>query len=159
VVGLDSLRYFWTPRTPESVAADVDRILRYYLAHWGKSHAILVGYSQGANVLPFTVNRLPEATRGKIALVALMGLGQTANFEFHLSNWVSKDKSGIPILPEFAQSASVPVVCLYGEDESGSLCPQLPAGTAQVVKVQGGHHFGGDYEQLAKVLLGYARVP
>jgi type IV secretory pathway VirJ component len=88
-----------------------------------------------------------------------MGLGQTANFEFHLSNWVSKDTAGTPILPEFAQPSGVPVVCLYGEDESSSLCPQLASGTVQVLKVQGGHHFGGDYEQLATLLLGYARLP
>ncbi len=32
VVGLDSLRYFWTARTPDGLAADIDRMIRYYLA-------------------------------------------------------------------------------------------------------------------------------
>jgi len=36
VVGLDSLRYYWTARTPDSVAADTDRMIRYYLSHFGK---------------------------------------------------------------------------------------------------------------------------
>ena len=63
VVGLDSLRYFWTARTPEGLAADTDRMIRYYLAHFGKKRVLLIGYSQGADVLPFAVNRLPAATR------------------------------------------------------------------------------------------------
>lgn len=52
VVGFDSLRYFWKKRTPEGLAADLDRVLRYYGRHWGKSKLILIGYSQGADVLP-----------------------------------------------------------------------------------------------------------
>ncbi len=37
VVGLDSLRYYWTARTPSGVASDTDRMIRYYLAHFGKA--------------------------------------------------------------------------------------------------------------------------
>ncbi len=58
--GLDSLRYYWTPRTPDSLAADTDRIIRYYLSRFGKKRVLLIGYSQGADVLPFAVNRLPR---------------------------------------------------------------------------------------------------
>jgi type IV secretory pathway VirJ component len=31
VVGLNSLQYFWTRRTPEEASRDMDRILRHYL--------------------------------------------------------------------------------------------------------------------------------
>ncbi len=37
VVGLDSLRYYWTARTPDGVAADTDKLIRYYLAHFGRN--------------------------------------------------------------------------------------------------------------------------
>ena len=57
VAGWDSLRYFWTPRTPSGVSVDLDRILRYYAEHWQKKKALVIGYSQGADVLPFAVNR------------------------------------------------------------------------------------------------------
>jgi len=153
VVGLDSLRYFWKARTPESAAADVDRVLHYYLAHWKKHRAILVGYSQGANVLPFIVNRLPQATRGRLARVALLGLGETASFEFHLSNWISKDSTGLPIRPEAAKLTGIETLCLYGEDEGDSLCPQLDGTGIELVKLSGGHHFGGDYAGLAALIV------
>jgi type IV secretory pathway VirJ component len=91
VVGVDSLRYFWKERTPQSAAADVNRIVQHYLNGWDKKDILLIGYSQGADILPFVVNRLPAATRADVRLVAMLGLGERAVFEFHLANWLSSD--------------------------------------------------------------------
>ena len=35
-VGLNSLKYFWTERTPQQTARDVARVLRHYFAAWNK---------------------------------------------------------------------------------------------------------------------------
>ena len=152
VAGFDSLRYFWSPRTPEGLASDLDRVIRYYAARWKRKEVILIGYSQGADVLPFAFNRLPARTRSSVRLTALLGLGQKASFEFHVSNWIgpSGDK---PIAPEAAKLAAVRTLCIYGQDERGSLCPQLAPGHVQAVPLVGGHHFGGGYSALAARIL------
>jgi len=152
VAGFDSLRYFWSPRTPEGLAADLDRVIRYYAARWKRKEVILIGYSQGADVLPFAFNRLPARTRASVRLTALLGLGQKASFEFHVSNWIgpSGDK---PIAPEAAKLAAVRTLCIYGQDERDSLCPQLAPGHVQAVPLAGGHHFGGGYDMLAARIL------
>lgn len=157
VVGLDSLRYFWTARTPDGLAADTDRMIRYYLAALGKQRAMLVGYSQGADVLPFAVNRLPSATRGAVSLVAVMGLSEHALFEFHVASWIADDDSGPATLPEVERIAGIPVVCIYGADESDSLCPKLDPKRVRLVKMSGGHHFDGDYAGLARQIMAAAR--
>lgn len=156
VVGIDSLRYFWTARTPMGAASDIDRIVRYYLAHWQKRNVILIGYSQGADVLPFIVNRLPAATRSNVLLTTLMGLGTSATFEFHLGNWISNGADGLPIRPEIRKFGVTPALCLYGEEEADSLCPQLKSSTFQVEKLAGGHHFDGDYDRLVRLILKYS---
>jgi type IV secretory pathway VirJ component len=156
VVGLDSLRYYWTARTPDGVAADTDRMIRYYLGHFGKQRVLLIGYSQGADVLPFAVNRLPQATRARVALTAVMGMSEHALFEFHLSGWVSDDNSGPATLPEINRITGMPVLCIYGADESDSLCPKLDPKKFDVVKLKGGHHFDGDYAALARQILAAA---
>jgi type IV secretory pathway VirJ component len=156
VVGLDSLRYFWTARTPEGLAADTDRMIRYYLAHFGKQRVLLIGYSQGADVLPFAVNRLPAAARAHVALAAVMGMSDHALFEFHLSSWISDSKSGPATLPEITRISGVPVLCIYGADESDSLCPQLDPKKFIIVRLKGGHHFDGDYANLARQILAAA---
>lgn len=152
VAGLDSLRYFWSERSPEGLATDLDRVIRYYAARWGRGKVILIGYSQGADVLPFALNRLPAGTRARVQLAALLGPGQKASFEFHVSNWIgpSGDK---PILPEARKLSASNTLCVYGESEKDSLCPDLSPAQARRLPLTGGHHFGGDYEALAGKIL------
>jgi type IV secretory pathway VirJ component len=156
VIGLDSLRYFWSPRTPAGLAADIDRMTSYYLAKLGKQQVLLVGYSQGADVLPFAVNRLRDTTRAHVGLAAVMGLSEHALFEFHMSSWVADDDSGPATLPEVDKITGVPVLCIYGEEETDTLCPKLDPHKAIVVKLKGGHHFDGDYAGLARIILSSA---
>jgi len=153
VIGLDSLRYFWTARSPEGLAMDTDRLIRYYLALLGKRHALLIGYSQGADVLPFAVNRLPATTRASISLVAVMGLSEHALFEFHVTNWLADDTSGPATMPEVEHITGVPVICIYGADEADSLCPKLDPKRVRLVRMSGGHHFDDDYAGLARQIL------
>jgi len=154
VVGVDSLRYFWTKRTPQELADDVDRIVRYYAAQWRRSGVLLIGYSQGADVLPFAINRLPPSSRQLMTHSVLMGLGQDASFEFHVGNWLSDDDpDALPIRPEAARLLPHKTLCIYGADEKDSLCPQLAPASVEAYAMKGGHHFDGNYEELAKIIL------
>jgi type IV secretory pathway VirJ component len=153
VAGLDSLRYFWSARSPQGLAGDLDRMIRYYIEHFGKQRVLLIGYSQGADVLPFAVNRLAASTRAHIALGVLMGMSEHAVFEFHVSNWISNDNSGPATMPEVNRIAGIPILCIYGEGDNDSLCPKLDAAKVRIVKLPGGHHFNGDYAGLAREIL------
>jgi type IV secretory pathway VirJ component len=157
VVGWDSLRYYWTARTPDGLAADTDKMIRYYLSHFGKKRVLLIGYSQGADVLPFAVNRLPAPTKAPVSLMAILGMSEHALFEFHVSSWISDDNSGPATLPEVNRVTGMPVLCIYGEDEDDSLCPKLDPKKFNVVKVKGGHHFDGNYAGLADDILAAAK--
>ena len=160
VVGVDSLRYFWSERTPAGFAADLDRIARHYARQWQRPKLVLVGFSQGADVLPAAINKLPESTSSMLRMTALMSAGTNADYEFHVSNWIGGgDDDGLPIAPEVAKLSPQRTLCIYGEDDDGALCPQLPAGSAQVVKLPGDHHFEGDYAALARVILQQLKAP
>jgi type IV secretory pathway VirJ component len=156
VAGLDSLRYFWSARTPLGLAGDIDRMIRYYIEHFGKQRVLLIGYSQGADVLPFALNRLAAPTRAHVALGVLMGMSEHAVFEFHVSNWISNDNSGPATMPEVNRIAGIPILCIYGEGDNDSLCPKLDAAKVRIVKLPGGHHFNGDYAGLAREILAAA---
>jgi type IV secretory pathway VirJ component len=153
VVGVDSLRYFWTPRTPQGLANDVDRVVRYYAANWHKTSVVLVGYSQGADVLPFAINRLPAASRQLVTYAVMMGLGTNASFEFHVGNWLGGESGAIPIQPEAARLQPNKTLCVYGEDEKHSLCPELAPASVEAHVMPGGHHFDGAYGDLATLIL------
>ena len=153
VVGVDSLRYFWTARTPESFARDLERIATHYSRQWQRKRVVLVGFSQGADVLPAAINQLSPAVRDNVAMIGLMAVGKTADYEFHVTNWLGGGSDGLPIAPEIARLPAGRTLCLYGEDDADALCPALPANTATVIKLPGDHHFKGDYDRLAQTLL------
>lgn len=153
VVGFDSLRYFWSKRTPQGLAGDLDRIVRYYAAHWKRSRVVLVGYSQGANVLPAAFNRLPEASRGMVAQLVLIGLEHKAAWQFHISNWIGPPADARPIRPEASRLSAATTLCLYGEGDDDALCPELPAESVTAQELPGGHHFNGAYDELAARIL------
>jgi type IV secretory pathway VirJ component len=153
VVGWDSLRYFWSARTPQGLATDLDRVVRYYAAHWHKTGTVLIGYSQGADVLPFAINRLPPASRQLMTYAVMMGLGTNASFEFHVGNWLGGEAGAIPIQPEAVKLQPHKTLCLYGEDEKDSLCPKLSPGSVEAHAMAGGHHFDGAYDELAALIL------
>ena len=153
VAGLDSLRYFWTERTPSGVARDVERMIQHYASHWDKSKVILIGYSQGANVMPFVLNRLTPAARARVSASVLMGLGERADVEFHLSNWVASSDDGLPIPPEIAKLSGGNPVCIYGEKDEESACPSLDPKKVHIIKLPGGHHFDGNFDNLARLIV------
>jgi type IV secretory pathway VirJ component len=152
VVGLNSLQYFWTRRTPDGAAKDLARVIRHYLLAWKKNEVILVGYSLGADVLPFMAARLPPDLLGKVQLIALLGPGDTADFEFHLADWFSRSShSGDrPTLPEVQKLKGNKILCFYGTKERVSLCKDVHQDLMQSIPLQGGHHFGDDYKTIAE---------
>jgi type IV secretory pathway VirJ component len=153
VVGLNSLQYFWTERTPDGAAADLQRIARHYLSTWGRQQLVLIGYSLGADVLPFMANRLPPDLLGRVRLIVLLGPGRKTSFQFHLTDWLPGGDGGDrPVLPEVAKLRGKPLLCLYGQQEQDSLCTQLGA-LGKAVSFEGSHHFGGAYASLADRIL------
>ncbi len=155
VVGINSLQYFWTRRTPETAAADLSRILRHYLAAWNKRRAILAGYSMGADVLTFMAARLPADLQSRVALIALLGLSATVDFEFHFTEWLGgiSRKTDLRVLPEVEKLKGKKILCVYGLEEGDDICRTLSPGLVQPVALKGGHHFGGDYKTIADLIL------
>lgn len=159
VVGWDSLKYFWSARTPDGAARDLDRVLRHYGKIWGKSRALVVGYSQGADTLPFMVNRLPPETRAVVGLTALLGLSNSADFEFHFANWLGDSHRGIPTAPELARWSGSPYLCLYGREDRESACAKLAGKNGMAIEMRGGHHFDGSYGAIAAEILAHLPKP
>ncbi|MFL5322422.1 MAG: AcvB/VirJ family lysyl-phosphatidylglycerol hydrolase [Myxococcaceae bacterium] len=153
VVGLNALQFFWHRKTPEESAAAVQRIAERYLSLWKRKRVVLIGFSRGADVVPFIANRLPDALRSKLDRVALLSPGKKATFEFHVSDWISGsgEEGELDVKPE-AEKVSAPLVCAYGKDEAKeSLCPGLSA--AKKLPFEGGHHLDGKFDELAEQVM------
>ena len=56
-------------------------------------------------------------------------------------------------MPELARLDLARVQCIYGEDEEGNACTDPALAPAELIRTSGGHHFDGDYEALARMIL------
>lgn len=155
VAGLNSLHYFWKPKSPEIVSKDLARILSYYMPLWKKNKVILIGYSMGADVLPFMITGLPPDIRNRIELAAFIGPSSTADFEFHLSNWLknSSRKTSREVLPELRKLKGMKMLFFNSEDDKESLREGLDSSFGRIVQLKGGHRVGGNFAPIVDEVL------
>ena len=155
VVGWDSIRYFWRKKSPEKTAADLAAIINSYGAKWHANKVALIGYSFGADILPFAYVRLPAALRQRVVMMALLGLESAADWEIRVFGWLGAPPSAdaTPVVPAIHGVPGALIQCFYGEEEKDSFCPALASRGAEVIRTKGKHHFDGDYIQLAQQIL------
>jgi type IV secretory pathway VirJ component len=156
VVGWDSLRYFWRRKTPEQTADDLTAVMQTFMAKWHASEVALIGYSFGAAALPFAYNRLPENLRSHVVMVALAGLAKSADFQVSVYGWLglAPGPAAVPVAPQLARIPAPLMQCFYGQNEDDTACPELASRGVQVIRMPGGHHFGGNYDDLARRIFG-----
>ena len=137
------------------MAQDLAAIIEHYSGLWSRPEVLLIGYSFGADVLPFAYNKLPPAARGKVRQLSLLALSTFADFEIHVSGWLSDGRQPdlVDTAPELARLAGVAVQCFYGEEETTTGCTLPELRGAEIIRTTGGHHFDGDYAALAKRIL------
>lgn len=156
VVGLNALQYFWKKREPEVLSRDVASIIDKYSARFSRREVVLIGYSRGADVLPFAVSRLPDGIRKRVALVALLSPGRSATFEFKVADWF-KDRNGAPVRPEIDKLRGTKTICVYGTDDKDTVCTDVDERAAKRMPLSGSHHFDRDYDALAGLIT--SQVP
>jgi type IV secretory pathway VirJ component len=155
VIGWDSLRYFWSRKSPEQIANDLGLVIDTYTARWGASKVALIGYSFGAGVLPFAYDRLAREAKERVVQLSLLGFTSTTDFEISIAGWLGApaSKDAAPTEPALASIDPTMIQCFYGEGESDSVCPALAGNKAEIIRAGSGHHFGGDYDALARNIL------
>ncbi len=145
VLGLKMRSYLSQRRTPDEMAAALAPVVRGQLGDWGRSELMVVGYSRGADIAPFVVNRWPEDLRAQIAGIAFVGLSESASFEFHYNDLVFdvERPADLPTRPEVEKLVGMPMWCVRGADEKQSFCDR-PVTGMQVATHAGSHRASGD---------------
>nr|WP_298093901.1 AcvB/VirJ family lysyl-phosphatidylglycerol hydrolase [uncultured Shinella sp.] len=155
VVGVDSLRYFWSERKPQETADDLSRIIEAFRKEWNVKHVLLVGYSFGSDILPATYNLLSPEDRARVPQLTLMALSHQVDYEVSVTGWlgVAGEGAGGDPVDDIAKIDPKRVQCISGTEEDDDPCPTLKASGVESIAIEGGHHFDGDYEALADRII------
>ncbi|WP_185984124.1 virulence factor family protein [Aureimonas mangrovi] len=152
VIGVDSLRYFWSEKTPEAMAADIAQIVQGAAPPQGMPVALL-GYSFGADTLPFAFAHLPGDLQDRVSLIGLLAPGTATGFEISVGGWLGFATGENEVVPAIEALPPAKVLCVYGRDEDGTACTNPALSSVAILGLDGGHHFDGDYPALAARLL------
>lgn len=158
VVGLDALRYFWSKRQPQELASDIAALVGKADPS-GRLPVLLIGYSFGADTLPFAWPLLPHELQDRTRSIALLGPGQTTSFQITVAGWLGIGGDGYDIPPTIAALPAGRVICVHGREEKESACTSAALKGVTDVETDGGHHFDGDYEALARKILTLSDLP
>ncbi len=155
VVGLDALKYFWQKKTPEETARDIARIIEVYSAEWNKEKIILMGYSFGADAMPFVYNRLPESLKRRVSGLGLLSPSKETDFEIHVSDLLSfgTSENGLSVPREINKVEGVVPVCFFGNEEEDLPTKEISAQRSRIIYLQGGHHYTNGFETIASAML------
>lgn len=154
VAALDAKSYFWDKKTAAEAASDIGFYLQKASA--GYSTIVFVGYSFGADVLPFIINQLPVALHKKISSVVLLSPSGTTDFEIHWSDMLGfAKKRKMDVVAEMNQLNLPKTTALFGSDEMEFPVKKVTLPNFKAYYLPGGHHFEGNTNEVANMIIHY----
>jgi type IV secretory pathway VirJ component len=145
-IGIDARKYFWYRKTPEETTNDMASLLSYYADVLGKSRFMLIGYSLGAELVPFIANRLPIDIKSNLVSVVMLSPEATTDFEIHISNMLGlgNKQNTYNVIEEIIRMKVIPAICIFGENEKSPVPGLLKDTTVKIALIPGDHHFKGN---------------
>ena len=154
VAAIDSKSYFWKKKTPEQSALDIAAYLNKEFEGRQNQDLVLVGYSFGADVLPFILPKLPPSLRNKVLSTILISPSTSTDFEIHLTDIFGyANKRNMDVISEINKLADEKIVTVFGDDEDDFPVSKIKLKNYTNIVLPGGHHFNGETEELAHTLL------
>ena len=151
VAVINSKNYFRSEKSPTQLGKDLEIIINQYNKKWSQNKVVLMGYSMGAEVIPFAVNRLDEKSKLKLIDVILIAPGQKAIFRLKPTDYLFEEKKGTDIYAELLKMRSQRsyIIC---DDSHFSICWKNLEGITNHDFLGGGHHFSHDHRALSKLI-------
>jgi len=146
VIGVNSLTYFSTRRTPADASALVENAMHRAEALTHAGRIILIGQSFGADMLHVGLAGLPAADRAHVAMVALVVPGATVEYRASPGELFTFLMHEDDALPTGRKLTWAPTLCIFGQEENASLCPLLWQDNLHAIPLPGGHplHYDAD---------------
>lgn len=151
VLGFNTLTAFAHRRTPAQASALVAAAVRRALAVPGTRRVVLVGQSFGADMMQHGVADLPRDLRPRVRELLMVVPSGDLLFKTRPIG-LFYGRSDAPALPSAQRIDWLPVVCIHGATEDGSLCPLWHRPNVRSVALPGDHFLEYNSDLLSNTL-------
>jgi len=153
VVGVSTIKAFWEAREPEQVARDIETLIADADPS-GALPVMLIGYSFGADVLPFAWPHLNRTTQARIRLFALLAPEKETEFHVSVEGWLGIESGTYSVVDAMKALPPGNVLCVFGIEElDDTPCKPETLPGMEIVHTPGEHHFDEDYPKLGQTIL------
>jgi len=153
VVALNANKYFWDKKTAQQTATDVGKLITYYQTVWKKKKVLLLGYSFGADVMPFVFNNLKKELLPGVVNLTLLSPSAKTDFEIHIMVMLGSSGDGESVPAAINKISGKPVIFIFGKDENEFPSKEITNKNCVTVKLTGGHHYDGDEATVCNTIL------
>ncbi len=152
VVLFNTLKYFWSKKEPAQAAKDIEAVITTYKRQWHKNNVILIGYSIGADVLPFVYTRLGGKTQALVKNIVLLSPSNYTDFEVHLTYMFSKNKGSY--VPDEINKITKPVLIVQGNKEENRInIDALKNKNLSRLVLPGGHNYSSNTSDVVNGII------
>jgi type IV secretory pathway VirJ component len=156
VYALNSRSYFYSRKTPEESAYAISKYLSRILEGRPNQQIVFVGYSFGADVLPFILNRLPKEIQDKTLVSFIMASSGSTDFEIHWSDILGGNtKRSMDVVSEINKMDGERLVIITAADDGYLDVNRITLNKFTHEVLPGGHHFDGDTDEITRVIMNH----
>ncbi|MEO8862127.1 MAG: AcvB/VirJ family lysyl-phosphatidylglycerol hydrolase [Ginsengibacter sp.] len=154
VCALNAKSYFYDKKTPEQTTNDINNYLSQKLSGRSGQQIVLIGYSFGADVLPFVLNRLSKKILDQTRVSFLMAASGSTDFEIHWSDiFGGNAKRSMDVVSEINKLGNTKIVIINASDDGYLDVRKITLKKYTHEMLPGGHHFDGATGEIVKVML------
>jgi type IV secretory pathway VirJ component len=153
-IGLDAKKYFWERRSPDETTRDIADVMNYFSDKWGKTRFFILGYSLGAEIVPFILTRLPSELRSEIVSAVLMSPGAFTDFEIHITNMIGlgSPENTFNVTKEINKLTTGNILCIFGKEEQSTVPEKLNKSLVKIRYIPGDHHYNNNLPLIIRTL-------
>jgi len=151
VLAINTKKYLWSEKNPAQIGCDLESLMDRCTCKWGQKKVVFMGYSMGAEVLPFAFDCMKDNYRDEITDLILIGPWQKVTFKVKLKDYYLEVNKGTDLYTELLKikTKKAYIIC---DDNPFSICRKDLDGVIDHDFLSGGHHFGGDYKTLSRLI-------
>ena len=154
VCALNAKSYFYDKKTPEQTTSDIANYLSQKLKERTSRQIVMIGYSFGADVLPFVLARLPKNMLDQTRVSFLMAPSGSTDFEIHWSDiFGGNAKRSMDVVSEINKLENAKLVIISASDDGYLDVRKITLKKYTHEVLPGGHHFDGDTDEIVKVII------
>ncbi len=154
LTAVNAKTYFWEKKTPEQTSEAISSYLQKKFEERHNQQLVLIGYSFGADVMPFIVNRLNAGLKNKLISVILISPSTSTDFEIHWADMFGGNaKRNMDVVAEINKMEVPKTTTFFGQDEKDFPVKDIELKNYRNQVLPGGHRFDGHTDQLAQELI------